>query len=105
MTDMCHAVRTRNRNRDVSQTKPAAFERQNQQENKCHAYLGKAGSAFESDREEEPDQQDVLEPKQRACEFGSSGMVGLREPDQQCTQVGFKPYLGEGFGANCNRQG
>ena len=68
-------------------------------------YLGKAGSAFESDREEEPDQQDVLEPKQRACEFGSSGMVGLREPDQQCTQVGFKPYLGEGFGANCNRQG
>ena len=65
----------------------------------------KAGRAFETDREEEPDQQDVLTPKQRVCELGSSGMVGLREPDQQCAQVGFQPYLGERFGPDCYRQG
>ena len=62
--DECHAVRARKRNRDINHTNPAVFDGQDQHDDDGDHDRGSVGSTAEADRQEEADQQDVLEVEQ-----------------------------------------
>ena len=102
--DECQAVRARRRKRGHQPHETRRLQRQEYQDDRCNCQGRRLGDPAEADRQEEADEQNVLEPKERLGQLGSPTVRGKGEPDHQRAEVRLQAHLIKRLRSQADRQ-